>query len=101
MARQTAAESILEPDLPIVDAHHHLWFLPEAIPAAMEKQDTIASRALAPVFRRQARYLFDEFMADLTSGHNIRATVFVDAHAMYRAGGAEALRSVGEVEFVN
>jgi predicted TIM-barrel fold metal-dependent hydrolase len=51
--------------------------------------------------RRHARYLFDEYLADLTSGHNIRASVFIDAHAMYRADGPEALKSVGEVEYVN
>jgi L-fuconolactonase len=46
------------------------------------------------------RYLFDEFTSDLESGHNIRASVFVESHAMYRTTGPEALRSVGEVEFV-
>lgn len=96
-----STETILEPELPIVDAHHHLWFLSERALAAMEAQDSISAQALAPTFRRQARYLFDEFMADVNSGHNVRATVFVDAHALYRASGPVALRSVGEVEFVN
>jgi predicted TIM-barrel fold metal-dependent hydrolase len=40
-------------------------------------------------------------MSDINSGHNVRATVYVDAHAMYRAGGPQAMRSVGEIEFVN
>lgn len=101
MTGQSPDEPIIEPDLPIVDAHHHLWFLPEAALAAMERRESLAARALAPVHRRHARYLFDELMADLHSGHNVRATVFVDAHAMYRANGAEEMKSLGEVEFVN
>lgn len=101
MTIQAPTEPIIEPDLPIVDAHHHLWFLPERTLAAMEAQDSVAARALAPTYRRHARYLFDEFLADLGSGHNFRASVFVDAYAMYRANGPEAMKSVGEVEFVN
>ena len=65
-------EEILDPGLPIVDPHHHLWDRPGW------------------------RYLFDDLLADLASGHNIVATVFVEARAMYRADGPEALRPVGE-----
>jgi predicted TIM-barrel fold metal-dependent hydrolase len=101
MTQERCPEPILEPDLPIVDAHHHLWFMPESAVVAMERHPGVALRALGPVVRRNARYLFDEYKRDIESGHNIRATVFVDAHAMYRATGSEALRSVGEVEFVN
>jgi L-fuconolactonase len=103
-ARTTSSappEPVIEPDLPIVDAHHHLWLLSDAALAALEARDSVAARALAPAFRLRARYLFDEFVADLRSGHNVRATVFVDARAMYRAHGRDALKSVGEVEFVN
>ncbi len=71
-------EPILEPDLPITDPHHHLWD---------------AARG---------RYLFDEFLADLEPGHGhkIVRTMFEECHAMYRATGPEAMRPVGEVEFV-
>src|SRR5579864_6394126 len=69
-------EEIIEPELPIVDPHHHLW-----------------SRA-------GSVYLFPDLMADLSSGHNIRATVFEECHSMYRADGPEELRSLGETEFV-
>lgn len=69
-------EEILEPALPIVDPHHHLW-------------------------DRGARYLLEEVLADLNTGHNIRATVFVQCDSMYRAEGDAALRPVGETEFVN
>lgn len=101
MTLPTPAEPIIEPDLPIVDAHHHLWFLPEAALAAMAARPTFTARALAPMYRHHARYLFDEYLADVSSGHNVRASVYIDAHAMYRAGGPEKMKSVGEVEFVN
>jgi predicted TIM-barrel fold metal-dependent hydrolase len=39
--------------------------------------------------------------ADIASGHNVLATVYVDCRSMYRAGGPEAFRPVGEVEFAN
>ena len=70
-------EPILEPDLPIVDPHHHLWDRPGW------------------------RYLLDELLADTNSGHNIVATVFVQARAMVRAAGPVEMRPVGETEFVN
>jgi predicted TIM-barrel fold metal-dependent hydrolase len=70
-------EAIIDPDLPIIDPHHHLFDRPGA------------------------RYLFPEFLHDVSSGHNIVATVFVQAHSMYRATGPAELRPVGEVEFAN
>lgn len=101
MKNSAVVEPIIEPELPIIDAHHHLWFLPEATLRGMERQQTIFARSLAPTYRRHSRYLFQEFMTDLASGHNVRASVFVDCHAMYRAKGPEPMKSVGEVEFVN
>ena len=70
-------EPILEPDLPIVDPHHHLWMRPGW------------------------RYLVDELLADINSGHNIVATVYVQARSMYRETGPVEMRPVGETEFVN
>ncbi len=73
-------EPALEPDLPIIDAHHHLWRLPH---------DT---------------YLLPEFLADADpsqGGHNVVASVFAECGAMYRPDGPPELRSVGEVEFAN
>jgi len=71
-------EAPVDPDLPIVDAHHHLYHRPP-----------------------DHKYLFDEYLADLNCGHNIRATVYVQARAMLRADGAPAMRPVGETEFAN
>jgi L-fuconolactonase len=96
-----SGEPIIDPDLPIVDAHHHLWFLTEAYFAQMQLQDDVMARGWIAVYRSHARYLLDEFLADVTSGHNVRATVFVECGAMYRAGGPDAMKSVGEVEFAN
>jgi predicted TIM-barrel fold metal-dependent hydrolase len=70
-------EAIIDPARPIVDPHHHLWD------------------------RSDVRYLMDEITDDIASGHNIIATVYVEARSMYRASGPEGFRPVGEVEFVN
>jgi predicted TIM-barrel fold metal-dependent hydrolase len=72
-----APETILEPDLTIIDTHHHLWERPDH------------------------RYLLHEFLADVRTGHNLVATVFMECHSMYRATGPVEMRSVGETEFVN
>ena len=70
-------EEILDPDLPICDPHHHLW----------DHEDN--------------PYLLPELLADTGSGHNVVSTVFVECSSMYRAAGLEALKPVGETEFVN
>lgn len=70
-------EQALEPDLPIIDAHHHLW------------DD------------ERGRYAADDFMADVAGGHNVVATVYMQHKAMYRIDGPQALRPVGEVEYIN
>lgn len=70
-------EEIVEPDRAICDPHHHLWD------------------------RAGSRYLLDELLEDTGSGHNVVSTVFVECASMYRADGPEALRPVGETEFVN
>lgn len=91
-----AAEEIIEPDLPIVDPHHHLWDLRPVI-ALRPRSDALFDGLLPDI----PLYLFDELRRDLTAGHNVRATVFLECHAMYRADGPEHLKCVGETEFVN
>jgi L-fuconolactonase len=93
----TPAETILEPDLPIIDPHHHLWDWPAVIFA--HRQDP--SHGFDAVIRRATRYLLHDLLADLNTGHNVRATVFVQCGAMYKAQGPESLRPIGETEFVN
>ncbi|WP_018075216.1 amidohydrolase family protein [Novosphingobium nitrogenifigens] len=89
-------EAVLEPDLPIIDPHHHLWDLRPLLPQFPEPHHPfIAAIALAP------HYTFDQLLADTSSGHNIVGTVFMECGAFYDADCAPAFRSVGEVAFVN
>jgi L-fuconolactonase len=90
-------EVILEPELPIIDPHHHL----SDLPAALFASRPVAQHGFDKVIRRAMRYLLPEFLADLNTGHNIRATVFVQCGAMYRADAPEAFKPIGETEFVN
>ena len=96
----TVSEEIIEPSLPIVDPHHHVWYIPDAMLDALDASTDIDGVKIARTYRLHRRYLFDEFLADTNSGHNIVATVFADAHTMYRASGQDAMKSVGEIEFV-
>ena len=72
------SEAVLEPGLPICDAHHHLWL----------------ARGSAPP------YALDDLRADTATGHNVMQTVFVECHSQYRTDGPDELRPVGEVEWV-
>jgi L-fuconolactonase len=69
-------EDIIDPDLPIIDAHHHLWV------------------------ENESPYLLDEIAIDVSDGHKIEATVFVQAHYGHREGGPAHLAPVGETEKV-
>jgi L-fuconolactonase len=90
-------EPILEPDLPIIDPHHHLWDWPESVFSNQAQPE----HGFTTVIRRCMRYLLPELLADLESGHNICATVFMECGAMYKADGLETFRCVGETEFAN
>lgn len=70
-------EKVLEPDLPIVDTHMHLWHHATGY-----------------------RYFAEDYARDIAeSGHNVEASIFVECKSMYRAGGPEYLKPVGETEF--
>ena len=71
-------EEIIEPGLPIVDPHHHLIDRPES-----------------------GTYLLPDLLADIASGHNVVATVYLEWLSMYRADGPIEMRPVGEIEFAN
>jgi predicted TIM-barrel fold metal-dependent hydrolase len=90
-------EAILEPNLPIVDPHHHLWDRLADRLAGLPPSD----HGFMEIIHRVGRYLLDELLADLNSGHAVRATVYLECGAMYRAEGPEELKPVGETEFVN
>ena len=87
-------EAVLEPDLPIVDPHHHLWHRAARDPASLSHD---FERAIADV----GTYLLPDLLADMNSGHNVVATVFIECGSMYRADGPSAMKPVGETEFVN
>jgi L-fuconolactonase len=89
-------EPVIEPDLPIVDPHHHLWDRTAAQIAALPPP----RHGFDHLIRRVPRYLLDELLADIQGGHNVIATVFLECGAMYRQDGPEAMRPVGETEFV-
>jgi predicted TIM-barrel fold metal-dependent hydrolase len=73
----TCKEAALEPGLPIIDPHHHLWDNASGV------------------------YLMPDLLADLGTGHNIISTVFMECRAMYRSDGDPDMAPLGEVEFVN
>jgi L-fuconolactonase len=89
-------EAILDPDIAIVDPHHHLWDF-SAFAAALPS----TGHGFEDIIRRAPRYLFDDLLADVRTGHDVRATVYLECGAMYRADGPEPMRCVGETEFVN
>lgn len=90
-------EDVLDPDLRIIDPHHHLWDFTPALPRMPE-----IAHPFGRITRQSPRYLFDELLADCRgSGHNVIGTVFLQCGAFYRADGPVELKPVGEVEFVN
>ncbi|WP_426153165.1 amidohydrolase family protein [Pseudomonas sp. DC3000-4b1] len=70
-------EAPLDPDRMIVDAHHHLWDRPGQ------------------------RYLIEDYLADIQSGHNIAASVYVQCRSMLALDRSEPFQPVGEVEYAN
>lgn len=85
---QETPEQVLEPGLPIVDPHHHLWDIRSFT------TEPYASFA-------QKVYLCEEVANDIReSGHNVVQTVFAQCGAFYRAAGPRAMKCVGETEFV-
>ncbi|MBO0822591.1 MAG: amidohydrolase family protein [Actinobacteria bacterium] len=69
------AETAIGPDIPIVEAHHHM------------KPDGSGGYTRADLKR------------DISQGHNIVKTVFIDCNSAYRTSGPEQLRPVGETEW--
>ena len=89
-------EAILEPELAIIDPHHHLWDLRPLMGAFPEPlHPFIASIALSPY------YTFNEIQAEISGGHNVLGTVFMECGAFYNSAAPDELKPVGEVEYVN
>lgn len=70
-------ESILDPDLPILDSHIHLFDLPGN------------------------RYMVEDYLEDAQGGHNVLAAIYCETQAFARKDGPEHMRPLGEVEFAN
>jgi predicted TIM-barrel fold metal-dependent hydrolase len=70
-----SVEEILEPELPIIDCHHHLS-------------------------EHWGGYLLPELLSDTGSGHAIEATVYIQCGWNYRQSAPEALQAIGETEAV-
>ena len=77
-------EEIIEPGLPIIDPHHHLWHGP-----VQEQGDN-----------NPYRYLLEDLWNDTGSGHEIKKTVFIDCGQEYYEEGPQEFKPVGETEFV-
>ena len=70
------AEAPLDPELAICDAHHHLWVRPPK------------------------DYLLKDLLEDLAGGHKVVSTVAVECGYGYRSAGLDAMKPVGETEFL-
>lgn len=73
---RTTVETVLEPGIPICDAHHHLWVRPAG------------------------RYLLNDFRNDLGAGHKIVSTVAIECGYSYCTERPDHLKPVGETEFL-
>ncbi len=71
------SEPALEPELDIIDAHHHLFDRP------------------------QWPYRLEDLLGDFGQGHSVRASVYVQCGEHYLAEGPPQLRPVGETRFVD
>ena len=86
-------EEALEPDLEIVDCHHHLWDYRQ-----------LMGYNLLGIFKQQY-YLADELVNDIVgAGHNVTRTVYVEAHAFHGKDGPDPettakLAPLGEIFF--
>ena len=70
-------EEIIDPDLPIIDPHHHLWAYPQFGP-----------------------YLLENLWGDTNSGHNIKKTVYIECGWAYDTDAEKSLQSLGETKFI-
>jgi L-fuconolactonase len=69
-------EDIIAPDLPICDPHHHLWY------------------------QAENSYTLEELLNDISGGHRIVQTVFIESGMMFRNDVPDGMKPVGETEYV-
>ncbi len=92
-----SAEPILEPELPIVDPHHHLW--PEG-PTSVSLPGPGQRATPGEKYVDATPYSVKDLRADAHRGHNVVATVFVECSSKYVEDGPSHLRPVGETRWV-
>mmetsp|Transcript_3783 Transcript_3783/g.12031 ORF Transcript_3783/g.12031 Transcript_3783/m.12031 type:complete len:369 (+) Transcript_3783:72-1178(+) len=80
--RKETPEPVLEPELPIVDPHHHLWD---------RRRDACKYRTIV--------YGLPEILEDLYDGHNVVGTVYCQSKCHRSCHGPAESRPVNEVEF--
>ena len=98
-------EDALDPELPLVDAHHHLW---DTMGVAAGSHvsvgrpgGTAAAVDPAAAWPQVPRYLLPDVLADIDgSGHNVVGTVYCECGSMYREAGPAVEAPLGETEFV-
>src|SRR4030065_1984642 len=69
-------EEALDPALPICDAHHHLWY------------------------KNEENYKVEDYLKDISGGHRILLSVFVESRMMLKENAVPEMQPVGETEFV-
>jgi L-fuconolactonase len=69
-------EEAIEPDLPICDAHHHLWY------------------------HAESSYPIEDFIRDISAGHNIVRTVFLESWKSFWTADSRRMTPVAETEYI-
>ena len=69
-------EEALDPSLPICDAHHHLWY------------------------NADDSYTVEDYRKDISGGHRVLRTVFVESRLMLKENAPPEMQPVGETRFV-
>jgi L-fuconolactonase len=77
MSMNTQADTVLDHNLEICDAHHHIWDFPTG------------------------KYLADELLGDLLSGHNVTSSIYVECGYGYDQTLQPHLAPVGETKLVD
>jgi len=76
------SEPPIDPEFPIIDAHHHLW-------------NVLGYNPLPPFTGE----IFESMIRE--AGHNVSATVYIQAPHSLRTDGPEHLRVLGETEYAD
>lgn len=100
-------EEVLEPALQICDPHHHLWDRERRVPGRAGVVESATELPigfinyfgkLSPEYNQ--RFLFDELLALMTSGHNVVSTVYAQCGRFHSADSDDAFKEVAETAVV-